>query len=158
SLLAPVEQRALLDRAAGKPALDARARLGDARAEVKNIETELATLGGDERARAREIDLLRYQLTEIGDAAVAGADHDDLLAAEEAVLADAEAHRDALGAAYDALSGPATDALGDATGAIAGRAPFAALADRLHALQEDTAEAARDVRLVLEQVVVDPER
>src|SRR5262249_1156956 len=71
---------------------------------------------------------------------------------------DAEAHREALGTAYDALSGPATDALGDATGAIAGRAPFRALAERLHALQEDTAEAARDVRAALEQVAVDPER
>ena len=38
-------------------------------------------LGGDERARAREIDLLRYQLAEIDDAHITGPDEDERLAA-----------------------------------------------------------------------------
>ena len=56
---------ALLDRYAGAAALDARRRAPRARAEVRRLDAELAALGGDERARAREIDLLRFQIAEI---------------------------------------------------------------------------------------------
>jgi DNA repair protein RecN (Recombination protein N) len=158
SLLAPAEQRALLDRASGPPALSARERVRAARRAASEIDAQLAQLGGDERARAREIDLLRYQLTEIEHARITGFEEDATLLAEEALLADAEAHRDALAAAYEALEGPAEDAIGGAVGALAGRAPFADLATRLQALQSETAEAAREARVALESVVVDPER
>ena len=74
SLLAPVEQRALLDRFAGEQrggrARDAARR---PRREARRIDDELAGLGGDERARAREVDLLRYQLDEIDAAEIADA-------------------------------------------------------------------------------------
>ena len=60
------------------------------------IDDELAALGGDERARARELDLLRYQLDEIDGAVSSDADEESRLAAEEALLADAAAHREAL--------------------------------------------------------------
>src|SRR6478752_61814 len=65
SLLAPAEQRALLDRFAGAKATSALATLRAARTTARGFTDELATLGGDERARAREVDLLRYQLDEI---------------------------------------------------------------------------------------------
>jgi len=158
SLLAPAEQRTLLDRASGAPAAAARAELQTARQTRRRLEAELGALGGDERARAREIDLLRYQLTEIDDAHITGPDEDELLAAQEAILADAEAHREALSTAYEALEGAAEDAIGSAVGALAGRAPFAELAGRLQSLQVETAEAAREARVTLESVVVDPER
>jgi len=158
SLLAPHEQRALLDRAAGEPALAAHRALQDARHESKRIESELGALGGDERARAREMDLLRYQIAEIDSAAITGTDEDDVLAAEEDVLADADAHQAALGAAYDQLVGPATDAIGRAAGAISGRAPFADLEARMRALQDEVTELARDARVAGEGIVVDPER
>jgi DNA repair protein RecN (Recombination protein N) len=157
SLLTTGEQRALLDRAAGDRAAALLRRLRDARRRVRALNGELDALGGDERARAREIDLLRYQLAEIDGAAITSRDEDERLAAEEDVLADAEAHRDALAVAYEALEGPAEDALGRAAGALAARPPFAALAARLHALQSETAEAAREARVALESLVVDPE-
>ena len=109
-------------------------------------------------APAREVDLLRYQVAEIDAAAVIAPDEDEQLQEAEAVLADAEAHRDALAVAHAALEGAAEDAVGGAYGALAARAPFAALADRLHALQSEIAELAHDVRLTLETVVADPER
>jgi DNA repair protein RecN (Recombination protein N) len=158
SLLAPAEQRALLDRAAGEAAFRARQALQEARAGIRRVDDELAGLGGDERARAREVDLLRYQVAEIEAATVIGPDEDEELREAEAVLADAEAHRDALTAAHAALEGAAEDAVGGAYGALAARAPFAALADRLHGLQGEIAELAHDVRMTLETVVVDPER
>jgi DNA repair protein RecN (Recombination protein N) len=80
------------------------------------------------------------------------------LASEDDILGDAEAHREALGAAYDALEGPAGDALGDAVAHLTGRAPFEALAERLRALQAEIADAAHDVRVAREEIVADPER
>ena len=42
-----------------------RRRCGRARARLTEIDAELAALGGDERERAREIDLLRFQVAEL---------------------------------------------------------------------------------------------
>jgi DNA repair protein RecN (Recombination protein N) len=158
SLLAPANQRALLDRFAGPGAADALARFRDARAAARRVDEELQSFGGDERTRAREADLLRYQLDEIDAVAIEGNDEDARLAAEEDLLADAEAHRDALGTAHSLLDGRAADAVGEAVGALAGRPPFAALADRLRALQAELVEAAHDARVAGDAIVADPER
>jgi DNA repair protein RecN (Recombination protein N) len=157
-LLSPAEQRALLDRFAGAEAADALGAIRDARAAARALDEELAAFGGDERSRAREIDLLRYQLDEIAAAAIAGDDEDAQLESQAGLLADAEAHRDALETARTQLEGPAEDALGAAVAALGGRDPFIAIEQRLRALQSEVAEAAHDVRLVAEGVVADPER
>ena len=91
SLLGAATQRAALDHY-GQVDLEP---LRAARAAVTEIDAELAALGGDERSRAREIDLLRYQVDELDAAALASADEDAALDREEAVLADAVAHREA---------------------------------------------------------------
>ena len=158
SLLAPVEQRTLLDRFAGAKAQAALAELRAARAEMRRLVDELAALGGDERSRAREVDLLRYQLAEIDAAAIAGPDEDARLLAEEELLADAEAHGEALATAYRELEGAGEDALGAAVSALVGRAPFEALASRLRLLQAEMQEAAYDVRTTQESIVADPQR
>jgi DNA repair protein RecN (Recombination protein N) len=158
SLLAPSEQRAFLDRYAGDKARVALDKVRAARAEMRSIDDELAGMGGDERARAREVDLLRYQLAEIDAAAIDDPSEDVRLTAEETLLADAGAHRDALTAAYAALEGPAEDALGAAVAELAAREPFAAIADRMRALQAEIADAAHDVRATAESIVSDPDR
>ncbi|GIU87848.1 MAG: DNA repair protein RecN [Acidimicrobiia bacterium] len=158
SLLTGPEQRALLDRSCGAPAAEALARLRAARAELRRVDAALAALGGDERARAREIDLTRFQVEEIARAGITGPDEDERLAAEEELLADAEAHREALRVAHDVLADRAADALGAAVAALAGREPFAALASRVRALQAEVVEAANDARLALDGIVADPER
>ncbi|HEV7526102.1 MAG TPA: DNA repair protein RecN [Acidimicrobiia bacterium] len=158
SLLAPAEQRALLDTFVGPKAASALAALRTARTTVRALADELAGLGGDERARAREVDLLRYQVEEIDAAGIADAGEDDRLLAQAELLADAEAHREALSTAYRELEGGGEDALGAAVAALAGRAPFAALAERLRLLQADIQEAAHDVRTTEESIVADPER
>ena len=63
-------QRAALDRFAGASALDALARYRDARTGIRRIDGELEALGGDAKARAREIELLRFQVEEIAGAAI----------------------------------------------------------------------------------------
>jgi len=158
SLLIPAEQRAMLDRFAGEAAADARAELTAAHDTRRALEHEQTEIGGDDRSRARQIDLLRYELQEIDEAAISVPDEEATLAAEEEILADAEAHREALEAAHAQLEGGAQDAFGVAIAALAGREPFAAIAERLRALQIDTAELDHDVRAAAEGIVADPQR
>jgi DNA repair protein RecN (Recombination protein N) len=158
SLLDPAIQRGALDRYAGPPALDALARYRAARATVRDLDAELAALGGDARARAREIDLLRYQVQEITAAELDDPTEDVALEAEEALLADAVAHREAVTRAYEALEGPALDALGTALAALDGRAPFAELAARLRGAQGELADIEQELRHAAERVDDDPAR
>jgi DNA repair protein RecN (Recombination protein N) len=158
SLLAPAMQRAVLDTFAGPPALEPRADYQAARRELREIDTALAGLGGDERTRAREISLLQYEVDEIEAAGIAGVDEDATLESEEDALGDAAADREALHTAHAAVEGPAGDAIGTAAGALADRTQHPALATRAAGLQAELAELAHDLRLAAETVVEDPER
>ena len=158
SLLVPHEQRALLDAFVGEPAARASRAIEAARAELREIDRDLAELGGDERARARELDLLRFELDEIESAELRGADEGEQLAAEEEALANAAAHREALATALSLLDGSATDGVGEAMAALAGAAPFAALETRLAAVQAELADLAHETRVAGELMVDDPER
>ncbi len=156
SLLAPAVQRRALDHFAGidlEPLLDARAR-------VRAADAHLVALGGDEQARAREIDLLRFQLDELATAAINGPDEDELLDTEESALADALAHQQAAGAAVAALAddGGVADLLAVAIAELAGRAPFAAVEARLRSVAAEIAEDAREVRMAGEAISEDPAR
>ncbi|HEY7626020.1 MAG TPA: AAA family ATPase, partial [Ilumatobacteraceae bacterium] len=101
SLLSAAAQRDALDHFANSDLAPLRA----ARARLTEIDATLATLGGDQRARAREIDLLQFQVAELASAAIVDADEDERLTAEEDALADAAAHRQAGQVALQALSG-----------------------------------------------------
>jgi DNA repair protein RecN (Recombination protein N) len=155
SLLAPAVQRAALDRFAHidlGPLQAARARAGA-------VEEQLSALGGDERARAREIDLLRYQVEELAAAAIHGPDEDDRLDAEETLLGDAVAHRGAAAAAVAALGeDAAADRLGEAIAALQGRAPFTAAEQRLRGVAAEVADVAVELRSLAEAIADDPER
>jgi DNA repair protein RecN (Recombination protein N) len=156
SLLSPISQRSALDRYGGVDLEPLRAL----RKELATVDEGLAALGGDERERARELDLLRFQERELDSARIEDPDEDDRLEAEEDALADAVAHRDAASAAHDAISGDggALDAVGDAVEAVAGRRPFADVDSRLRALQAELAEAASDLRQAGDAIVDQPER
>ena len=157
-LFAAATQRGALDRFAGARAGDALAALHEARAEARVIDAELAALGGDARARARELDLLRFQVEEIDGAGLEDPGEEVALEAEEALLADAAAHREALGVAYRAVEGPVLEGLGAAIGALDDRAPFRELVERLRAGQAEIAEVERELRLGAEGIPDDPGR
>ncbi|HZN16058.1 MAG TPA: DNA repair protein RecN [Acidimicrobiales bacterium] len=156
SLLAAGVQRAALDRF-GQIDLSARA---DARADLARIDAELARLGGDTRSRARELDLLRYQVEELSAAHIESADEDDLLAAEEERLADVGAHRAAAAAAWTALGdeGGAADVVATALAEVAARRPFAAHAERLRGIVADLTDVAAELRALGDELQDDPER
>ncbi|MBM3672868.1 MAG: DNA repair protein RecN [Actinobacteria bacterium] len=158
SLLQPAVQRGALDRYAGSPALDTKTALRQAREEARQIEVELAELGGDERSRARELDLLRFQIEEIDGAEIADTSEEVTLEAEEALLADAVSHREALRQAFGAIEGSGLDAVGRAVSSLGDRAPFTDLADRLRAAQAELADLERELRLATDRVSEDPAR
>jgi DNA repair protein RecN (Recombination protein N) len=154
--LATSAQRLALDHFG---AID-RGPLIESRRAVAEIDDALVSLGGDPRARAREVDLLRFQLGEIDGAALADGDEEASLAAEEDALAGAQANREAGWAAHAALTDEAgaVDAVGAAVAALAGRAPWSPAGDRLRAAAEEIADVAAEVRRAAEQMAEDPER
>jgi len=154
SLLGASAQRLALDHFCGvdlEPLRNARARLTE-------IEALLATLGGDERARAREIDLLRFQVKEIADANLESATEDEDLSRSEDLLADAVAHREALYVAAAALQDDdgASDVVGRSIAAISQRETFVSLVERLKNVQAEIDDVAREMRDVAETIEEDP--
>jgi DNA repair protein RecN (Recombination protein N) len=157
SLLSTVTQRAALDEFGS---IDL-GPLRTARARLTEIDASLAALGGDDRARAREIDLLRFQVDELDGAAIEDPDEDERLDAEESVLAGAAAHRDAAAAAAMSLGGDdggARDALAAALAAVDGRAPFTEQAERLRDLLAELDDVVADLRTAGEEIDESPER
>jgi DNA repair protein RecN (Recombination protein N) len=156
SLLAPATQRAALDRFGG---ID-RAPLRAARARLTELDAELAALGGDERARARELDLLRFQVDELDAAGIDDPDEDRVLAAGEELLADAVAHREAGLAAIAVLTddGGGRDALGSGLATLGGRSPYDDVAGRLRDVLADVDDVISELRRRVEAIEEDPER
>lgn len=155
SLLAVAAQRAALDRFAGTDLDSLRA----ARARLTEIDAALAALGGDERARAREIELLRFQRDEIDAAAIENLAEERLLGEREELLASAESHREAAQRCLAALDddGGVIDTLGTAIASLGARAPFAATLERLRASAADLGDIASDLRALAEAIDNDPE-
>ncbi|HEY1740705.1 MAG TPA: DNA repair protein RecN [Acidimicrobiia bacterium] len=158
SLLAPAEQRHLLDAFAGTAAEKRRASLRSALSDVAAIDTRLASLGGDTRSRAREIDLLRFQIADIDEAAVT-ADEEAQLDATITLLGDADGLRRVLAEAHAALEGRGGDATGEAVAALeAFPAPLGDLVERGRAVQADLSELVHDLRLRHDSIQADPEQ
>jgi DNA repair protein RecN (Recombination protein N) len=159
SLLVPAEQRHFLDLFAGARAAEARAALHDALADVARAEERLTSLGGDERTRAREIDLLRFQVAEIDDAAIEGPDEETRLDEAIALLGDADELRRVLGEARDELDGAGGDAVGHAVSSLENHpGPLADVLARVRAVQAELGELVHDLRVRRDEIEADPDR
>ncbi|HEX2785512.1 MAG TPA: DNA repair protein RecN [Ilumatobacteraceae bacterium] len=162
SLLSIAAQREALDHFCATDLEPLRA----ARARLTEIDASLAALGGDQRSRAREVDLLRFQVGELASASIEDAGEDEHLTAEEDALADAAAHREAGQLAWEALVGDGADAgdsaaaagIGAAIGALSSRAPFETFTARLHALAAELSDVGHELRALTENLEEDPER
>lgn len=156
SLLKSAVQRAALDRfgEVDTSALDC------LRDDLRAAQAALDELGGDKRDRAREIDLLAYQLNEIEAADIADEDEDARLDRQEDVLAEAGAHREAaarVGALLDADSA-ALEAVSLALAAVRNRRPFSDLEERLASVVAELEDVAREARDRAETIQDDPEQ
>ncbi len=156
SLLSPGTQRDALDRYGS---IDL-TTLREARARLTELDAELAALGGDARARAREIDLLSFQVQELLGAAVDDPDEDRSLELVEDELADAQGHREAGARAHAALAddGQGRDMLVTALNALGSRVPYAEVASRTAALLAELDDVVAEVRSVADGIEEDPER
>jgi DNA repair protein RecN (Recombination protein N) len=156
SLLSTAVQRDALDRFGG---IDLTSRAA-ARTELREVEAAIEALGGDARSRAREVDLLRYQVEELTAAKLDDPDEDTRLSAEEERLGDAAAHRDAAAAAWAALAADdgAGDALGLALAELGTRAPFAAATERLRSVAAELTDLATELHTAVEELEDDPDR
>jgi DNA repair protein RecN (Recombination protein N) len=161
------QHRSLVHGDAQRHALDAFAgiRLGPlltARRNLRTLVEESEVLGGDARQRAREVDLLLYQIDEIEGAAIEDGDEDGRLELEEDRLAAASSHRMAAAEALAALSGSdetsAVARLAEAARALAGRAPLAAADSRVRSSMAELSDLATDLRSVVETWEDDPVR
>ncbi len=161
------QHRSLVRADAQRGALDAYGRvelatMESARHELRRLREESARLGGDARERARETDLLRYQLDEITAAGIEDAGEDGRLELEEDRLAAATSYRQAAADALSTLSGEgdasALDRLAEASRVLAGRAPLAAFESRLRSAMSDLSDLSTELRSVVETWDDDPER
>ncbi|HRB04461.1 MAG TPA: AAA family ATPase [Ilumatobacteraceae bacterium] len=156
SLLSASEQRDALDRYCHTDL----APLRTARARLTELDAALAALGGDSKSRARELDLLRYQVAELRMAAIASDEEDVALEVEYDELARAVEYRELASLAVGALTDDAGagDSIAAALRALAGKAPFAELESRLRGLSVEVVDVAADVRARADSIDEDPER
>lgn len=155
SLLATAVQRDALDRFAGVD-LDA---LHAARGRLADVDSALAGLGGDSRERAREMDLLSYQLEEILAAGLVDPDEETALEVAEETLADIFAHREAAALSHDRIArdGGAAELIGETLHLLGGRGPFSGIERRLRAVSAELDDIATELRTVGERLEDDPQ-
>ena len=155
SLLRARTQREALDRWGG---IDVRP-LTAARDELRALTENLSALGGDARARAQEMDLLRHQVDEITAAQLDDPDELEWITEREDVLADAVSHLADGHGARQALAGDdgAIDRLGSAAALLASRKAFAPVSDRLTSVAAELDDTVAQLRGVLETIQDDPQ-
>jgi DNA repair protein RecN (Recombination protein N) len=159
SLTSPGSQRAVLDAFAGTDL----GRLRHLRAQRRALDAALADVGGDEQQRAREADMLRYQVDEIAAAQVDDPGEEEALRLEEERLSGAGALRDASALAAELLDsssgeGGALDLLGQATDALSGHELLHGHRDRLASLVVEVSDLVRTLRDEADSFEDDPER
>lgn len=134
--------------------------LQSARNALTEIDALLAALGGDEKSRAREIDLLAFQCEEIENSHISSEHEDNELSLEEDKLADVVRHQEALWHVSSLLShdGGVTEKLGEALRALAPISSMPELTERFHSLLTEAEDLASTIRDKAEGTENDPER
>jgi DNA repair protein RecN (Recombination protein N) len=163
-LLDPDLQRRWLDASGGDEAAALLERTAAAYEEWRRRDGRLRRLTGDERARRERLDLLRFQVQELG-AAELVAGEEAQLRTERDVLRNREAITTALGGAYALLyddDDAAVDRIGRGQGLLEGVAEWepkaAAAVDELEELRVRLEELSVDLRRRLDGLDADPGR
>ncbi len=168
SLLRPERHVDLLDAFGGRETASLRAEVARAHREWRKTVEEMRSLAGDERDRARRLDLLAFQVEEIERSRLREGEEEELQA-ERRLLAGAEKRREAAGRAYASLysaEGAGQSSAHDQIGrALAALEELAALDPSVSPLLETVRQAAyqlddvsRDVRRYRDGVLADPTR
>jgi DNA repair protein RecN (Recombination protein N) len=156
ALMTPSAQRNLLDRFGAVSTEEVVA----ARRVVRGLEEARLALGGDAKARAREIDLLRFQIDELEGAGLESADEDERLRDEEETLGEATSLRQAAEQVHLALT--TEDGICDRVGSLislvqSGRA-LSSIHDRLAGAMAELSDLAQEARFAAGSLEDDPGR
>lgn len=160
-------QMEVLDGFAGAEQLEARRHYREAHRECARLEAELAELRERDGSRERDLDLCRYELSEIEAVAPDAAEETELLAERER-LRHAEGLREAAAGAQAGVTGAEEDG-GGASAALAGAEALLgnaagfdpaldAIGERLAALAVELGDVGAELRRYLEGIEADPER
>ena len=160
-------QLEILDGFAGVELLELRDRYRAAHAEAAGLARELAELREREGARERDLDLMRFELSEI-EAAAPSVEEGAELESERGLLRNAEGRRTAAARALAAIGGDEADgagagaALAEADSGLAGAAgadpELDQLAERLRAAAVELDDVASDLRSYLDGIDGEPGR
>ena len=160
-------QLEVLDGFAGEAHLERRRRYREAHMRVEQARRELEQLRERDGSSERDLDLYRYELSEIEAAVLDGAEEAELNA-ERSRLGHAEGLRLAAAGSLEALSGSEQDggggagALAEAEGtmrAAAGVDPeLDGIGERVAGLAVETGDVAGELRSYLERIEADPQR
>jgi DNA repair protein RecN (Recombination protein N) len=157
-------QLEILDGFAGADHLEVRRRYREAHREVARLEAELAELREREGSRERDLDLYRYELSEIEAVAPVPEEREEIATRRER-LRHAEGLCEAAGAAHAGLAGAEEDGgamatLAQAEAALQGAAgldsSLDALGERVVALGVELGDVASELRDYAEGVQADP--
>lgn len=134
--------------------------LREAREAVTQIDANLAALGGDEKSRVREIDLLSFQCEEIENAGLSRPDEDQALSREEDELGDVVRHQEALLKVSALLSddGNAVDLLGQVSRSLSPISSMHEIRERVENLLAELNDISHTVRGAAENSEENPER
>jgi DNA repair protein RecN (Recombination protein N) len=160
-------QMEVLDGFAGAKHLEARRRYREAHRECGRLAAELAELRERDGSRERDLDLYRYELSEIEEVAPDPAEKAEL-ATERERLRHAEGLREAAAGAHAGIAGAdedgggAASALAQAESLLQGAAGvdrgLDSLSERLSALAVELGDVASELRDYAEGLEADPER
>jgi DNA repair protein RecN (Recombination protein N) len=134
--------------------------LREAREAVTQIDANLAALGGDEKSRVREIDLLSFQCEEIENAGLSRPDEDQTLSREEDELGDVVRHQEALQKVSALLSddGNTVDLLGQVSRSLSPISSMREVRERVENLLAELNDISHTVRGAAENSEENPER
>ena len=133
--------------------------LREAREAVTQIDANLAALGGDEKSRVRESELLSFQCEEIENAGLSRPDEDQALSREEDELGDVVRHQEALLKVSALLSddGNAVDLLGQVSRALSPITSMSEIRERVENLLAELNDISHTVRGAAENSEENPE-
>ncbi len=164
-LLRPSEQLRMLDEMAGKQAQCAAATVATLHHQLSGIRDELRDLTGDDKERARRLDLLKYQLREIDEAELDPEEEQDLKNRQN-ILANLQQLRSGIGQLLTRLNdgfqgaSPVVDEVGQMAESLGRLADIDNSlredADSLRGVQYELQEAGRTLRHYLENLDYDP--
>lgn len=157
-LLSESNQLALLDRAAGDDLVKKKEELSALLTANREIRATLRALGGDDAARGRRLDILRYQMDEI-DRAQLAEEEEENLKTKKLFFANVEKIMRALSEAAQMMNGDGTalDCLNGARRALSDierlDAEYASIGDRLDGIAAEAEDIGATLASLAETVV-----